>query len=155
MSLRQRITDDLTAAMKRGARDRVATLRMLKARLQEAEVALRASKGLAYQLTDPEAIQVLSSYAKQRRDSIESFRRAGRTDLVAREEAELAIVREYLPRALDAEELRRLAREAIAEAGAATPRDVGRVMKLLMPRVKGAADGTEVNRVVTELLGGG
>jgi uncharacterized protein YqeY len=155
MTLRQRILDDLTAAMKAGARQRLDTLRMVKARIQEAEVALRATKGLGYELSDAEATQVLASYAKQRRDSIESFRQAGRADLAAREEAELAIVQEYLPRQLDADALRRLAREAIAEAGATSAKDVGRVMKLLMPKVKGAADGKEVNRVVGELLGGG
>jgi uncharacterized protein len=154
MTLRQRILDDLTAAMKTGARQRLDTLRMVKARIQEAEIALRATKGLAYELSDAEATQVLSSYAKQRRDSIESFNQAGRADLAAREEAELAIVQEYLPRQLDTDELRRLAREAIAEAGANSAKDVGKVMKLLMPKVKGAADGKDVNRVVGELLGG-
>jgi uncharacterized protein YqeY len=154
MSIRQRIIDDLKAAMKTGARQRLDTLRMVKARMQEAEVALRATKGLAYELSDAEATQVVSGYAKQRRDSIESFRQAGRADLAAREEAELAIVQEYLPRQLDPDELRRLAREAIAEAGATSAKDVGKVMKLLMPKVKGAADGKDVNRVVGELLGG-
>lgn len=154
MTLRQRILDDLTAALKSGARQRLDTLRMLKARIQETEVALRATKGLAYELGDTEATQVVSGYAKQRRDSIESFRQAGREDLAAREEAELAIVQEYLPRQLDADELRRLAREAIAEAGATSAKDTGKVMKLLMPKVKGAADGKDVNRVVGELLGG-
>jgi uncharacterized protein len=154
MTLRQRILDDLTAALKSGARQRLDTLRMLKARIQETEVALRATKGLAYELSDAEATQVVSGYAKQRRDSIESFRQAGRADLAAREEAELAIVQEYLPRQLDADELRRLAHEAIAEAGATSAKDTGKVMKLLMPKVKGAADGKDVNRVVGELLGG-
>lgn len=155
MSIRQRILDDLTAALKSGARQRLDTLRMLKARIQEAEVALRATKGLDYQLSDAETTPVVAAYAKQRRDSIESFRQASRADLAAREEAELAIVQEYLPRQLDADELRRLAREAIAEAGATSAKDTGKVMKLLMPKVKGAADGKEVNRVVGELLGGG
>jgi uncharacterized protein YqeY len=155
MSIRQRILDDLTAALKTGARQRLDTLRMVKARIQEAEVALRATKGLEYQLGDAETTQVLSTYAKQRRDSIESFSQAGRPDLAAREEAELAIVQEYLPRQLDAEALRRLAREAIAETGATSARDIGKVMKVLMPKVKGTADGKEVNRVVGELLGGG
>jgi uncharacterized protein YqeY len=154
MSIRQRILDDLKTALKSGERQRLDTLRMVKARVQEAEVAGRATKGLAYELSDAEMTQVLASYAKQRRDSIESFRQAGRADLAAREEAELAIVQEYLPRQLDPDELRRLAREAIAEAGATSAKDVGKVMKLLMPRVKGAADGKDVSRVVGELLGG-
>lgn len=155
MSIRQRILDDLMTALKTGARQRLDTLRMVKARIQEAEVALRATKGLGYELGDAETTQVLSSYAKQRRDSIESFSQAGRADLAAREEAELAIVQEYLPRQLDAGALRRLAQEAIAEAGATAAKDIGKVMKVLMPKVKGTADGKEVNRVVGELLGGG
>jgi hypothetical protein len=155
VSIRQRILDDLTTALKTGARQRLDTLRMVKARIQEAEVALRATKGLGYELGDAETTQVLSSYAKQRRDSIESFSQAGRADLAAREEAELAIVQEYLPRQLDADALRRLAQEAIAEAGATSARDIGKVMKVLMPKVKGTADGKEVTRVVGELLGGG
>jgi len=155
MSLRQRIADDLRAAMKSAARDRTEVLRMMKARMQEAEVSLRASKGLAYELEDPEAVAVLQTYAKQRREAIESFRQGGRADLVAREEAELAIVQEYLPAQLGGDALRDLVRAAIAEAGATSARDVGRVMKLVMPKVKGVADGKEVNRIATELLGGG
>ncbi len=154
MSIRQRIVDDLRTAMKSGAKDRTEVLRMVKARIQEAEVSLRASKGLTYELADPEAVSVLQTYAKQRREAIESFRQGGRADLAAKEAAELAIVQEYLPAQLSADDLRRIVREAIAEAGATSARDVGRVMKLVMPKVKGAADGKEVNRVATELLGG-
>jgi uncharacterized protein YqeY len=154
MSLRQRITDDLRTALKSGAKDRLEVLRMLKARIQEAEVSLRASKGLTYELTDAEASAVLQTYAKQRREAIDSFRQGRRADLAAREEAELAIVQEYLPAQMAADELRRIVREAIAEAGATSARDVGKVMKVVMPKVKGAADGKEVNRIAVELLGG-
>src|SRR5262249_7640500 len=103
-------------------------------------------------LSDPEAIKALAAYAKQRRDSIESYRQGGREDLALKEEAELAIVQEYLPKQLAADEVRRIAREAIAEAGATSPKDLGAVMKIVMPRVKGAADGRMVNQIVAELL---
>ena len=154
MPIRQRIVEDLTAAMKSGAKERLGVLRMVKAKMQEAEVNLRGVKGRDYQLEDPEATQVLVSYAKQRRDSIESFRKAGREDLASQEESELAIVQEYLPRQMSPDEVRQVVREAIAAAGATSPREMGAVMKLVMPKVKGAADGKMVNQIVAELLGG-
>ena len=155
MSLMNTIAEDLKAALKMRAQERLDTLRMARARMLEAEVALRAEMGRDYKLEDHEAIKVLASYAKQRRDSIESYRAAGRPDLAAKEEAELAIIQEYLPKQLSEEEVRAIAREAIAAAGALSPRDIGAVMKLVMPKVKGAADGKIVNRIVGELLSGG
>ncbi|HET6373318.1 MAG TPA: GatB/YqeY domain-containing protein [Candidatus Polarisedimenticolia bacterium] len=154
MSLKQRITDDLKAAMKSGDRDRLEALRMIKARILEAEVDQRAAKGREYELSDPEAIQVIAAYAKQRRDSIDSYRQAGREDLASKEEAELAMVREYLPAQLSADEVRRIVKEAIDASGASSPKDMGAVMKLVMPKVKGAADGKLVNQIVGELLAG-
>jgi uncharacterized protein YqeY len=154
MSLMDTIAEDLKSAMKSRAQERLDTLRMARSKMLEAEVNLRAEMGRDYKLEDHEAIKVLASYAKQRRDSIESFRAAGREDLAAREEAELAIIQEYLPKQMSEDDVRRIAREAIAAAGAASPRDMGAVMKLVMPRVKGAADGKLVNRIVNELLSG-
>ncbi|HEY3176729.1 MAG TPA: GatB/YqeY domain-containing protein [Candidatus Polarisedimenticolia bacterium] len=152
MSIKQRIMDDLTAAMKSGARERLGVLRMIKAKMQEAEVNLRGAKGRDYQLDDAESTQVLVSYAKQRRDSIDSFRKAGREDLATREESELAIVKEYMPVQMSEDEVRRIVREAIAQCGATSPKEMGAVMKLVMPKVKGAADGKMVNQIVNELL---
>lgn len=154
MSLMETIAEDLKAALKSGARERLETLRMARARMLEAEIALRAELGRDYKLTDPEAVKALASYAKQRRDSIDSFRQAGREDLASKEEVELAIVQEYLPKQLGAEEVRQIVREAIAEAGATSTRDIGAVMKLVMPKVKGAADGKMVNQIASELLSG-
>lgn len=154
MTIKQRIVDGIKSAMKAGQRDRLEVLRMVKARMMEAEVAVRAAKGLDYELSDPEAIQVLSSYAKQRRDSIDSFRQAGHEDRAAKEEAELAVIQEYLPRQLSPEVITRIAREAIEASGAASMKDLGAVMKLVMPQVKGAADGKLVNQIVTALLKG-
>lgn len=153
-SLKQRVEDDIRTAMKAGDKVRLSALRMVKAKMMEAEVALRAKKGRDYQLEDAEAVQCFSTSAKQRKDSIDSFRQGGREDLVAAEEAELAIIQEYLPKQLGTEEITRIAREAIASAGATSPRDMGAVMKIVMPQVKGAADGKEVSRIIGELLGG-
>lgn len=152
MSIKQRIMDDLKAAMKARDKARLETLRMVKSRIQDAEVALRSEKGLDYSLDDDEAIRVLSSYAKQRRDSISSYEEVGRHDMAAQERSELEIVQEYLPRQLGPEEIRQIVRDAIAEAGASSPRQMGAVMKVVMPKVKGVADGKLVNQMVKEML---
>ena len=137
------------------ARDtvRLGVVRMLKARMQEAEVEKRAEKGAGYALEDAEALAVISAYAKQRRDSIEAYRQGGREDLAAKEEAELAIIQQYLPAQLSEADVRRLVSEAIAESAASSAKDMGAVMKLVMPKVKGVADGKLVNQIVRELLG--
>ena len=154
MSLMETIAEDLKAALKTGARERLETLRMARAKMLEAEVNLRAEMGRDYKLEDPEAIRVLAAYAKQRRDSIDSFRKAGREDLATKEESELAIIQEYLPQQLSADQVREIVREAVAATGAKSPRDMGAVMKVVMPKVKGAADGKMVNQIVNELLSG-
>ncbi|UCF66595.1 MAG: GatB/YqeY domain-containing protein [Acidobacteriota bacterium] len=152
MSLRQQILDDLKHAMKARDQARTATLRMLKAKMTEAEVAQRAKRGLDYQLDDAGVTQVLSSYAKQRRESIASYEQGGRDDLVRREQLELEIVESYLPRQLDEEELRARVREIIASLGASSPSDLGTVMRRAMEELRGRADGKAVNQIVRELL---
>jgi uncharacterized protein YqeY len=153
MSLRQRLDSDIKDALKAGEKARVGCLRMLKSKILEKEVALRAKRGVNYRLTDDEAIEVIAGYAKQRRDSIEGFKQGGRDDLVAREQAELEIVDTYLPARLSDDEIRRIAQEAIAEVGATSPREMGAVMKIVMPKLKGAADGKQVSEIVRALLG--
>ncbi len=153
MSIRNKIEDDLKAAMKSGDKDRREVLRMVKAKMLEAEVARRAKEGRDYRLGDAESLEVLAACAKQRRDSIESFRQGGREDMAKAEEAELAIVQGYMPKQLSEEELRQIVREAIGSSGAQSAKDMGTVMKIVMPRVKGAADGRMVNQMVKELLG--
>ncbi len=152
MSLKDRIDADLREAMKAQDRTRLGVLRMLKARMIEAEVDQRAKRGADYRLGDAEALEAIATYAKQRRDSIDSFRQAGRTEMAAQEEAELAIVQTYLPRQLSAEEITALAKEVIAATGAKSAREMGAVMKALVPKVKGAADGKLVNEIVRGLL---
>ena len=144
---------DMKAAMKSGEKQRLSCIRMLLARLKDRTVALRSERGPDHELTDEEALEVVAAYAKQRRDSIEAYRQAGRDDLAANEQAELQIVNAYLPQQLDQDELRALVQQSIADAGASSPRDMGAVMKLVMPQVKGRADGKQVNQIVRALLG--
>jgi len=155
MSVKDRISGELTLAMKAGDKVRLGVLRMLKARLIEAEVSARAKNGVDAPLGDTEALEAIASYAKQRRDSIDSYRQAGRDDLAAQEEAELAVIKTYLPAQLSRDEVIALVKEAAAASGATGPKDMGAVMKVLMPKVKGVADGKLVNEVVREVLGGG
>jgi hypothetical protein len=154
MSISQRIVEDMKTAMKAGDKDRLGTLRMLKSKLQMAEVDLRGKKGLDYVLEDEHALGALSSYAKQRRDSIESYDKAGRPDLAAKERTELEIVQEYLPAQLGEDDVREIVKQAIAEVNASSPDDMGAVMKVVMPKVKGVADGKLVNQLVRDLLQG-
>ena len=153
MTIKKRLDEDIKAAMKAREALRLSCLRMLKSKILEREVALRAKEGVDYQLSDEEVVEVASSYAKQRRDSIESYRQGGREELAAKEEAELAIVESYLPRQLSREQIVDIVRGAIEESGAESIKDMGAVMKAVMPKVKGQADGKLVNQVVREALG--
>lgn len=152
MSIKKQITDDCTSAMKAGDKDRVSALRMLRSKIQEAEVRARGTEGPEFELDDAGTTKVLASYAKQRRESIDSYRKAGRDDLAAKEEAELAIVQEYLPEQMGPDQIREIVKQTIEEVGASSPRDMGAVMKAVMPKLGGAADGKLVNQLVRDLL---
>ena len=153
MTIRERIVADLTAAMKAKDAQRLGVVRMLKSRIMEAEVDERGRRGPDYVLADPECLAAIATYAKQRRDSIEAYRKGGKEDLAAKEEAELAIIQEYLPAPMSEDDVRRIVADGIAEAGASSAKDMGAVMKIVMPKLKGGADGAVVNRIVRELLG--
>ena len=146
MHPKAQLQEDLKAAMKAGDPDRRSVIRMALAALKNAEV----EKGGA--LSEDEAMEVLSAEAKKRRDSIAEMDGAGRAALAEQERRELAILEGYLPQQLSAEEIAAEARAVIAEVGAAGPKDIGNVMRALMPRLKGRADGRLVNQVVRELL---
>lgn len=146
MSLIQRFNDELKEAMKASYALKVSVLRMAKAATKYKEI----EKG--GDLTDDEVIAVLSSMVKQRRESVEQYTKAGRTDLAAKEEEEISIIRTYLPEQLGPEELDRIILEAIKESSAVSAQDIGKVMRILMPKVKGLADGKYVNQRVKELL---
>ncbi len=154
MDLKVRIASDITESLKAGDRTKVSVLRMVKARILEKEVELRSSKGRDYSLNDEETTSVITTYAKQRRQSIDSYRQAEREDLAVQEEKELEILQEYLPKQLSETEIETLVLEAIQEAGASSPGDMGNVMRVLMPRLKGAADGKVVNNIVRQKLSG-
>lgn len=152
MSLKERIVSDTKTALKSGDRTMVSALRMLSAKILEKEVDLRTKKGRDYHLSDEETIEVISISAKQRRQSIDAYRQGGREDLATQEEAELKILQRYLPKQLSEEELETIVSETISETGASGSNDIGMVMKALMPKVKGAADGKLVNEIVRRKL---
>ncbi len=146
MSILERIDSDLKVAMKSSEKIRVSTLRMVKASLKNLEI----EKG---ELSDDDVIGVLSTQAKQRRESISEFEKGGRQDLADMERAELAVILGYLPEQLSEEELAGIIQETIRETGASSLKDMGLLMKSLMPRIKGRADGKLVSQKVKELLG--
>ncbi len=150
MALPDRIQTDLTAAMKARDTDTVATLRMALTAIRN----LRASAGRTGDVTDDEAVEVLTREARKRIEAAEAYDQAGRGELADRERRELAIVRRYLPAELDSNELAAIVDGAIAEVGATGPADLGRVMSAVMPRVRGRADGRTVNALVRERLSG-
>ena len=144
--LKQKLADDLKQAMKSGDTVKRSALRLLMASIGNAEIARRAT------LEDGDILGIIAKEVKQRQESIEAFKQGNRQDLVAQEEAELAILNEYLPEQLTRDEIITEARKVIEEVGAQGPRDKGKVMQKLMPELKGKADGREINAVVTELL---
>jgi uncharacterized protein YqeY len=148
MSLNDKVAADITAAMKAKDAARLSALRMLKAAIMNKGV----EKGR--DLEDAEILQVVSSLVKQRRDSIEQFSKAGRTDLVEKETGEVAVLEAYLPPAVTAEEIDAAVAAAIAETGASSPKDIGKVMKAVMAKLAGKnADGKAVNEAVRRKLG--
>jgi uncharacterized protein YqeY len=154
MSIEVRLQDEILVALKAGDKLRLNCLRMLKSKMQEKTVESRAKQGRDYTLTDEEVLTVISGYAKQRRDSIDAYRLGGRAEMLAKEEAELAIVCEYLPQQLTEEELVSIVTQAISESGATGPRDMGAVMKLVVSATKGRADGKVVSQLVRDQLSG-
>lgn len=154
MTIEERLAADMKEALRAKDTTRLNCIRMLRARLQEKALTLRTEQDRAPALTAEQAIEVIGTYAKQRRDSIEAYRQGGRNDLADHEQAELAIVTGYLPEQLTPDVLRELVREAVAETGASSPKDMGAVMQALMPRVKGRADGKQISAIVREVLSG-
>ena len=146
--LRERIANDMRDAMKAREQIRVATLRMLMAAVKNTEVEK------LHDLSDDEVLEVIAREAKRRRESIEAFDKGGRTDLVEKETAELGVLESYLPEKLSDDELGALVDQAVAETGASEPKQMGEVMKALMPKVRGRADGAQVSALVRSRLGG-
>ncbi len=147
MSLSDQIENDLKHAMKSKQAETLSVLRMLKAATINEAIQKKKDK-----LEDSEIMDVIQKQAKQRKESIESFKSAGRNELAAKEENELAILQAYLPKQLSENDLREVIQKAIQESGAKSKADMGKVMKLVMPAVKGRADGKQVNEVAAKLL---
>ena len=151
MSLKEKLTADMKEAMKarEAGRQRLGVIRLVRGVIRQQEIDGHQ------ELDDDAVLAIISKEVKQRRDSIEEFQKGGREDLVRQNEEEIAILMAYLPQQMTEDEVRCAGEEAVAATGASTPKDMGKVMKELMPKVKGRADGKLVNQIVRELLDAG
>jgi uncharacterized protein YqeY len=164
MALKEKINNDFKEAFKAKKELEVSVLRMLSSAIKNKEVEKRTKLSKSEtsgeelekqsQLTDEETLAVINTEVKRRKDSIQQYQQGGRPELAEQEGAELKVLAAYLPEQINEEELRKIVVEAIKESGAAGAQDLGKVMKVLMPKVKGRADGGLVNKIVKEELGG-
>ncbi|MCL4543507.1 MAG: GatB/YqeY domain-containing protein [Chloroflexi bacterium] len=146
MTLTQRLVEDMKQAMRARETQRLESIRFLRAQIKNKEIEVQ------HPLSDTEVVDVIRRLVHQRQESIEQFSKAGRNDLVVKEEAELALLGSYLPPQLSRRSIEDAARTVIAEVGAVGPGDMRKVMPVLLPRLQGAADGRLVAEVVTALL---
>ncbi|MGX7329200.1 GatB/YqeY domain-containing protein [Enterococcus bulliens] len=146
MTLLSTLNDDMKTAMKAKDKERLSVIRMLKASLQNEQIKV------GHELNDEEELTILSREMKQRRDSLTEFEKAGREDLVEKIKGEIIIVEKYLPQQLTEEEIRQIVSDAIVKTNATSAKEFGKVMGVVMPQVKGKADGNQVNAIVKELL---
>ncbi len=146
MTMKSRLEDDLRQAMRDRDTLRRDVIRYMRSEIRNQEIRVQDD------LDDQGVIQVLSRQAQQRRDSIEAFSEANRNDLVEKEQAELAIIIEYLPQQMTRDEITELVHQVVTEVGAEGPGDMGKVMSRIMPQVRGRAEGREVNAIVMEIL---
>jgi uncharacterized protein len=148
MSLKQRLSDDMKAAMKGGEKDKLAVIRLVNAAIKQREVDERI------QLDDANVLAVMEKMIKQRRDSVSQYEAAGREDLAAQERFEIGVIQDYMPQALSEAEIDAAIEAAIAESGAASARDMGKVVALVKPKVAGRADMGQVSARIKARLGG-
>ena len=147
LMLNDQIAEDLKNAMKTRDVQTLSTIRMLKAAMQHKMIDKKVKV-----LPDEDILEIIQKQIKQRRDSIAEFEKGGRKDLVEKEQKEIQILQKYQPKQLSHDELKSIVQEVIKSVGAASKTEIGKVMKELMPKVKGMADGREVNQIVSELL---
>lgn len=147
MPLKHQLTEDMKTAMRAGAKDRLAVIRLMLAAIKQREVDERI------ELNDEQVLAALEKMLKQRRDSISQYDAAGREDLAAIERAEMAVIETYLPTKLDADEIAALVDQAIAETGAGSPRDMGKVVAAVKQRAAGRADMAQVSARIKARLG--
>jgi hypothetical protein len=148
MALVDRLREDLNQALRKGDKTRLSVIRLLISNINNAQIAKGAP------IDDGDVVAVMNKQARQHRESIDAFRKGNRPDLTAKEEAELAVLTEYLPQQMSRDEIVAVARKVIEEVGASGPGEKGKVMSKLMPQLKGKAPGAEINAVVMELLAG-
>jgi uncharacterized protein YqeY len=148
MALREEITKQMAGAAKSGDKLRLSTLRLLLAAVKNKEIELRK------ELSDEDIHQVAATLSRQRRDSIEQFKKGGRLDLAEKEEKEFEMLKDFMPPQLSADEIKEVVKKAASETGAAVTEEMGRVMKAVMAELKGRADGKLVQEIVREVLGG-
>jgi len=148
MSLKEQLTEDMKTAMKakEAGKQQLSVIRMVRSAIRQIEIDGKK------ELDDNGVIDIISKEVKMRKDSIDEFRKGDREDLVAQNEAEIAVLMKYLPQQLSEAEVRSLVKEAVATSGASTAKEMGKVMAVLMPKVKGRADGKLVNTIVREAL---
>lgn len=146
MSLSERLNEDMKQAMKNKDKFRLTVIRMVRSAIKNTEIDQKRA------LVDDEVLDILQREVKQRKDSLQEFTKAGRDDLVADVQAEIAIISEYLPQPMTEEEIKAVVQQTLQEVGASSKADMGKVMGALMPKVKGRADGRLVNQIVQQLL---
>lgn len=144
--LLKKLQEEMKKAMKSGEKDRLSTIRMLISEIKKVQIDKKKD------LTDEEIIQLLQRYAKQRKEAIQQYKKANREDLVEKEEKELKVVEEFLPEQLSEQEIENIVQETIEEIGASSLKDMGKVMKVVMEKVKGRADGSIVSKIVKQKL---
>ncbi len=144
--LLKKLQEEMKKAMKSGEKDRLSTIRMLISEIKKVQIDKKKD------LTDEEIIQLLQRYAKQRKEAIQQYKKANREDLVEKEEKELKVVEEFLPEQLSEEKIENIVQETIEEIGASSLKDMGKVMKVVMEKVKGRADGSIVSKIVKQKL---
>jgi len=146
MSIFEKLTSDMKDAMKAGEKERLSTIRLLRGQIKDAAIDKRDD------LNEGEEIAILSNAAKKRRESIKIYSAAGRNDLAGKEQRELEVIQSYLPQQLSPEEIEKIVDEAIEETGAQSMKDMGRLMGVIMPKVKGRADGKQINEMIRQKL---
>lgn len=149
MNLQEELRNALTNAMKSGQVQRKSTLRLALAAIKNAEIDARG------EIDDDKVISLLQKEVKARHETIEGAKQAQRPDLISKAEEEIAILSDFMPQPLSQEELRVLVQESISESGASSMADIGKVMGVLMPKIRGKADGKDANQILRELLGEG
>ncbi|MCR4284006.1 MAG: GatB/YqeY domain-containing protein [Parcubacteria group bacterium] len=161
MILKEKIQQDFKEAFKNKEDVKISTFKILQSEIRNAEIAKKtkmAKEGVTEdidsksQLDDEEVVQVISKEAKKRKDAMEIYKKEGRNELFEREESELAVLVSYLPEQLSEDEIRKIVEESVRDSGATGPQDMGKIMKVLMPKVKGKADGNLVNSIVKEVM---